>query len=309
MPGPLFKKDILSICDLTPDLAKKVLRLADEVKQKPGDYSTTLAGRIMVLIFEKPSLRTRVTFESGIMSLGGNAIYLAPDNIRMGEREPVCDVARNLSRWVNVIVARTYSHRTIEELASEASIPVINALSDCEHPCQALADFQTIRGIVGEDRTVVTYVGDGNNVCHSLLLLGAMLGHEVRVACPLGYEPDPNVVTKAHAIANDTGARIVIGPELRDLVPGSQFLYTDVWTSMGQESESETRRQIFAGFRLDMDLVRLAGPGAKVLHCLPAHRGEEITEEVINSPASLLYDQAENRLHAQKALLLEILKD
>jgi len=304
----LYNKDFLSVLDLDAQLAAEVLDLADQVKEYPSDFTASLLGKVMVMIFEKPSLRTRVTFESGIASLGGKAIYLAPEQIKMGDREPVCDVARNLERWVNVIVARTYSHDTLEELAREGSIPVVNALSDWEHPCQALADFQTVRAHFGNRPITLTYIGDGNNVCHSLILLGVMLGHEMRVACPEGYEPDAKVLGQAAALGNGSAGSVQVGSDVKGLVEGADILYTDVWTSMGQEEEQAKRRADFAGYQINKDLVNLAGSDTKVLHCLPAHRGEEITAEVIDSPASILYEQAENRLHSQKALLLKLLE-
>jgi ornithine carbamoyltransferase len=225
----------------------------------------------------------------------------------MGEREAACDVARNLERWVHLLVARTFSHGTVEELAREASIPVINALSDREHPCQALADFQTIREYFGDSQVVVTFVGDGNNVCHSLLLLGGMLGHEVRVACPAGYEPRPEITQMARKLAESSGGTIQVGHDPGEMAEGAHILYTDVWTSMGQEGEMEKRLRDFRGYQVNGRLVGAASPDVRVMHCLPAHRGEEISPEVFDSPAAILYDQAENRLHSQKALMLKIL--
>lgn len=224
----------------------------------------------------------------------------------MGDREPDFDVARNLTRWVQIIVARTYSHQTLLDLAREATIPVINALSDWEHPCQALADFQTIRECFGESKVTITFVGDGNNVCHSLLLLGSMLGYQMRVACPKGYEPNPEIVRHAETLAESSGGIVVIGHDPCALAEKAQVLYTDVWTSMGQEKEHDNRMRDFRGFQLNHQLLGLAAPEARVMHCLPAHRGEEITDEIIESGASVLYDQAENRLHSQKALLLRL---
>ncbi|NUN98096.1 MAG: ornithine carbamoyltransferase [Candidatus Omnitrophica bacterium] len=305
--GPWKGRDFLSILDLDREDALALLELADRVKRAPAEFSGALATKVAVLLFEKPSLRTRVTFEVGMTSLGGSAIYLARDQVGMGEREPACDVARNLDRWVHAIVARTYSHATIEELAREAEIPTINALSDREHPCEALADFQTIRECFGEEAVTLTYVGDGNNVCHSLLLLGGMLGYEVRVACPLGYEPAEDITREAERLAAESGGRIVVGHDPRELARGARVLYTDVWTSMGQEEETQRRRADFSGFQVNQGLLSLAAKGARVMHCLPAHRGEEISAEVMESPAAVLYDQAENRLHSQKALLLRIL--
>ena len=239
--------------------------------------------------------------------LGGMVIYLAPEQVRMGDREPVGDVARNLERWVQVIVARTFKHETLEELARGASIPVINALSDREHPCQAFADFQTIREHFGDSKIAIAYVGDGNNVCHSLMLLGAMLGYEIRVACPEGYAPSEEATRQAGDLAASSGGKVLIGSDPRETARGADVLYTDVWTSMGQETEARERLEVFKDFQINRELLAVACPEAKVMHCLPAHRGEEIAAEVIDSPASILFDQAENRLHSQKALLLEIL--
>lgn len=300
-------RDFLTVCDLTRKEAEQVLALASEVKINPSRFSRALSGQVMVMIFEKPSLRTRVTFEAGISSLGGTAIYLAPDQIRMGQREPTSDVAKNLERWVQVIVARTFEHSTLEELARHARIPVINALSDRTHPCQAFADFQTIREVFGETPVAIAYVGDGNNVCHSLMLLGAMLGYEVRVATPQGYEPNSEFVEQAKRLAEQSGGKVTLGNDPKTLVKDAQVLYTDVWTSMGQEEEAKERLKSFSGFQVNTELVEAAGSDVKIMHCLPAHRGEEITEEVMESPGSILLDQAENRLHAQKALLLGIL--
>ncbi len=307
MPHSMEGRDILSIGDLTEKEALSILLLAEDVKRNPKTYVTALAGGVMVLIFEKPSLRTRVTFETGMASLGGTGIYLAPDQVQMGEREPVRDVAKNLERWVQVIVARTFEHRTLEELASQGKTPVINALSDLEHPCQALADLLTIREHFHSSKINLTYVGDGNNVCHSLMLLGTLLGYEVRIAVPKGYEPHPDIVHKSEQFAQDSGGKIVIDSNVRALSEGAHVLYTDVWTSMGQEEEERERLKAFDGFQVNSELVALADPDVKIMHCLPAHRGQEITGEVVDGPRSVVFDQAENRLHAQKALLLCIL--
>ncbi len=300
-------RDLLSILDLNREEAEEILYLANRVKRAPGDFKQALSGQVMAMLFEKPSLRTRVTFESGMFSLGGTAIYLSQDQVGMGNRESDCDVARNLTRWVQVIVARTFSHKTIVELAREATIPVVNALSDWEHPCQALADFQTIRECFGDRKVTITFVGDGNNVCHSLVLLGTMLGYQMRVACPPGYEPDAGILRKASEFADVSGGSVEMGHNPRELVKGTHIVYTDVWTSMGQEKEREKRLRDFQGFQVNMDLMRLADPEAHMMHCLPAHRGEEISAEVMDSAQGIHYDQAENRLHSQKALLLQLL--
>jgi ornithine carbamoyltransferase len=296
----------LSAADLTRERSLHLFRLAAALKQrwKAGDRAAPLAGRTLALIFEKPSLRTRVTFEVGIVQLGGRAVYLAGNEVGMGTRESVPDVARNLSRWVDGIAARVYAHATVESLARHAGVPVINGLSDFEHPCQALADYFTLweRGIdVGRMR--LAWIGDGNNVCHSVMLLGALLGAEVAVACPAGYEPNPRVQDRARSL----GGRIVITSNPREAATGADVLYTDVWISMGQENERERRRTIFRSYQINEALVALAKPSALVMHCLPAHRGEEITDAVLDGPQSIVLDQAENRLHAQKAIILELL--
>ena len=266
-----------------------------------------LVGRTLAMLFQKPSLRTRVTFDAGMAQLGGNAIYLTNDTV-LGARESVRDVARNLERFVDAIVVRTGPHEVVVELAAQASIPVINGLTLREHPCQALADVFTIREHVGHLRgVVVAFVGDGNNVYHSLALLGAAMGMEVRLAHPAGYGPNDRIVAKADALAGASGGRIVFGTDPREAVRGAAIVYTDAWTSMGQEAETEERRDAFAGYQVDDALLDIAGPGVMAMHCLPAHRGEEITSAVMDGPRSLVFDQSENRLHVQKALLVELL--
>jgi ornithine carbamoyltransferase len=283
---------------------------AAELKQrrKAGRFGTALNGRTLALIFEKPSLRTRVTFEVGIVQLGGRAVYLSGPEIGMGTRESVPDVARNLSRWVDGIAARVYKHETVETLARHATIPVINALSDFEHPCQCLGDLLTIRERRGElAGLTLTYLGDGNNVASSLLLGGALVGMRVRVATPPGFEPIPQVVSRAEAIAATTGGSVATFNDPEAATTGADVLYTDVWASMGQEEEAAERSLVFQAYRLDQAAVDRAAGDALVLHCLPAHRGQEIADEVIDGPHSVVWDQAENRLHTQKALLLWLL--
>lgn len=297
---------LLSIADLTRVEVEALFRLAAELKaaQKTGRARTPLAGRTLALVFEKPSLRTRVTFEVGMRQLGGAAVYLAAQEIQLGVREPVADVARNLGRWVDAVAARTFRQATVEELARHAGVPVINALSDREHPCQALADLFTLweRGQeLGKLR--FAWIGDGNNVCHSLLLLAGLYGAEVACACPAGYDPDPAVVAEARRL----GARVELMRDPREAATSADALYTDVWTSMGQEAEAEARRRVFRGYQINEDLLAFARVGAVVMHCLPAHRGEEITAEVLEGPHSVVFDQAENRLHVQKAVLLTLL--
>ncbi len=303
-------RDLLSVADLdrpeVDSLFERAAALKDESRSGHRHRSLALAGRTVALLFEKPSLRTRVTFEAGIAQLGGSAIHLAPTEVGLGRRESVADVARNLDRWVDAIVARTFEQRVVEELAAAASIPVINALTDREHPCQALADLFTLWERLGRlDGLVVAFVGDGDNVYHSLVLLGAMLGLEVRLAHPPGYAPDPAVIARAQALASSTGGRVVVGQDPRAMARGADVVYTDVWTSMGREAEADERRRVFAPYRVDASLLEAAGPTTLVMHCLPAHRGEEITDEVLDGPCSLVLEQAENRLHVQKAFLVE----
>jgi ornithine carbamoyltransferase len=290
--------------DWTPAEVRELLRLAAKIKANPNRYRNVLAGRFVALIFEKPSLRTRVTLEVGAESLGARAIVLDNTASRLGEREPVRDVAKNLGRWVQAIAARTFAQETIEELARHAEVPVVNALSDRFHPCQALADFLTLEerfGGLGGLR--LTYVGDGNNMCHSLMVAAAQTGAAFRAACPPGYQPDPEVVAEARRMAATTGAGIELFEEPQAAVDGAQAVYTDVWASMGQEEEAEARATIFAPFQVNRRLMELAAPDAAFLHCLPAHRGLEVSEDVIDSPQSIVYEQAENRLHIAKAVL------
>ncbi|HKC98411.1 MAG TPA: ornithine carbamoyltransferase [Methylomirabilota bacterium] len=299
-------RHFLSAADLTRDVALELFALAAELKQrrKAGRLTAPLAGKTCALIFEKPSLRTRVTFEVGLIQLGGRAVHLGGREIGMGTRESVPDVARNLSLWVDGIMARVYSHATITQLARHASIPVINGLSDREHPCQALADFFTLweRG-VDLAKTRIAWIGDGNNVCHSVMLLGALLGTSIVVACPPGYEPDSGVVATARRL----GGRLDLTEDARAAATGADVIYTDVWTSMGQEAEHEQRLEAFSRYQINDTLVGFAKASALVMHCLPAHRGEEITDSVLDSKRSIVLEQAENRLHAQKAVLLHML--
>ena len=299
-------RHFLSAADLSRDGALGLFALAADVKQrrKAGRLTTPLAGKTVALIFEKPSLRTRVTFEVGIIQLGGRAVHLDGRDIGLGKRESVPDVARNLSLWVDGIMARVFAHSTITEMARNATVPVINGLSDLEHPCQALADFFTLweRG-VDLARVRIAWIGDGNNVCHSVMLLGALLGSSVVVACPPGYEPDAGVVATARRL----GGRIEVTEDARAAATGADVIYTDVWTSMGQEAEREQRLEAFSRYQVNDALVGFAKSSALVMHCLPAHRGEEITDRVLDSKRSIVLEQAENRLHAQKAVMLQLL--
>jgi ornithine carbamoyltransferase len=299
-------KHFLSMEDLERDEVLRLFRLTAELKSriKAGDRATPLTGRTMALIFEKPSLRTRVTFEVGMVQLGGASVYLAAQEIGFGKRESVPDIARNLSRWVDIVTARVFSHATVEGLARHATIPVINGLSDREHPCQAMADLFTLweRGLeLGKTR--LAWIGDGNNVCHSVILLGAHLGMDMIVATPPGYEPDPRVVEACRRL----GGRVALTTEAREAAEGADVVYTDVWISMGQEAERERRHEAFQRYQVNETLLRFATPRALVMHCLPAHRGEEITDAVLDGPQSVILDQAENRLHAQKAIILHLL--
>jgi ornithine carbamoyltransferase len=306
-------RDLLGAADLSRAEVERVFataaRLKDEFRATRRHADPSLRGRTLAMLFQKPSLRTRVTFEAGMTQLGGAAIHLPEDTV-MGAREAVRDVARNLERFVDAIVARTGPHEVVLELAAQASIPVINGLTLREHPCQALTDVFTIRERLGRlDGAVLTFVGDGNNVYHSLALVGAAFGMEVRLAHPPGYAPDPRLVAIAQARAAETGAKLVFGEEPHGLVRGADVVYTDAWTSMGQEAEAEARRDAFAAYRVDDALMDAAGPDAVAMHCLPAHRGEEITSSVMDGPRSLIFEQSENRLHVQKGLLVELIGD
>jgi ornithine carbamoyltransferase len=299
-------KHFLSIRDLSrEDLPRLFAQIAElKARTKARDRSTPLPGRTLALIFEKPSLRTRVTFEVAMTQLGGTSVYLSAQEIGMGKRETVPDVARNLSRWVDGVAARVFSHRTLEQLAANASIPVISGLSDLEHPCQALADFFTLweRGI-DLAKLRLGWVGDGNNVCNSLLLLGSMLGTSAVVATPPGYEPDARVLEECRRL----GGRIRLTTEAPEAIENADVIYTDTWISMGQEGDREQRLEAFQRYQVNDRLLAFAPGNALVMHCLPAHRGEEITDAVLDGPRSLILEQAENRLHAQKAIILNLL--
>jgi ornithine carbamoyltransferase len=300
MPMP-FAKHLTSDLDLSPESLRAVLDLAHEVKRTPARFAKTLTGRYLTLLFEKPSLRTRLTFELAMKQLGGDAVAsIGP----IAEREPVKDVARNLDRWTHGIVARVFSHSTIEELAAWSRVPVINALSDLYHPCQALADVQTLEERFGKlDGLKLAFVGDGNNVAHSLMLTAGRLGMHVAIAAPVDYQPDKNIVARASQFAE-----ITITTDPTEAVEGAHAVYTDVWASMGQESEAAERARIFAPYQVNEELFARARAEAVFLHCLPAKRGLEVTDAVMESPRSVIFDEAENRLHTQKALLMMLLK-
>ncbi|GBC92981.1 Ornithine carbamoyltransferase [bacterium HR15] len=297
---------LLSITDLNSEAARVVLQLAHAMKRATREGRELFRFErptVVAMIFEKPSLRTRVTFEVGLHQMGAHGTYLTQADIQMGKREAVMDIARNLGRWVQGIVARVYYHSVLGELAQFAGVPVINALSDHEHPCQALADLMTIQERKGEDAQTLAWVGDGNNVCHSFILLGTLLGHTVRVATPEGYEPDEAVVAQAQRNAAQSGGQLFLTHSPQEAVSNADVVYTDVWVSMGFETEREIRMRHFQPFQVNRALLALAKPDAIVLHCLPARRGEEITNEVLDGEQSAVWDQAENRLHTQKALL------
>jgi ornithine carbamoyltransferase len=302
-------RHLLSSADLDADHQDRLLARAAALREqrRVGRLPSSLAGRQVALLFEKPSLRTRVTFDVGITLLGGHAVYLGPDEVGIGRRETASDVGRNLSRWVDAIVLRTFGHGTLLELAASASVPVVNALSDREHPCQALADLLTLRQHLGDLRgRTLAFVGDGNNVCHSLMLAGALAGMHVRIATPAGYEPATAVLEEAVVTAEHVGGSVELFRAPADAVAGADAVYTDAWTSMGAEAEADLRRLRFAGYRVD-DTLMAHAPDALVMHCLPAHRGEEITDDVLDGPRSVVLDQAENRLYVQQALLVDLL--
>jgi len=299
-----MKRDLVRIGDCSPEELRAILDLAKRLKRKlrDGTPHPLLAGRTMAMIFEKPSLRTRVTFEVGMVQLGGAAIHLAPGDIKLGERETAGDIARNLERWVNLIMARTFLHSTVTDMAAGASIPVINGLSDLHHPCQVLSDCFTLlehRGTL--DGTRVAFVGDGNNMVHSWMEAAAGLDFEFVLACPPGYEADPAITAAA-------GSNVAVTHDVEAAVRGADVVYTDVWTSMGQEAEASKRRRAFARYQVNEALMKLAKKDALVMHCLPAHRGEEITDAVLDGTQSVVFDQAENRLHVQKAVMVWLLE-
>jgi ornithine carbamoyltransferase len=302
-----MKKDLLTILDLTVDEVRFIFKLTAGMKD--GSIRRSLANKTIAMVFEKPSLRTRMTFQVGMNQLDGHAIYLTQQDIQLGGRESVGDVARNLERWVDGIVARTFKHETIVELARNASIPVINALSDRAHPCQALTDLYTVvekkHDLAG---LRMAYIGDGNNVCNSLVLLGATLGIELAVASPSGYRPGDDVIAAADHRSEASGARLLFTDDPREAAAEADVIYTDVWVSMGDEAEAEERKRAFARYQVNAELLRAAKPNAVVMHCLPAKRGLEITDEVMDGPQSIVFDQAENRLHVQKALLVSLLE-
>ena len=297
-------RDLVSIRDLSPMEVESLFHLAGRMKARPEDFRTALAGKHIAMFFEKPSLRTRLTFEAGICGLGGSVSFVDQRHERLDARETLSDIAHNVERWVSGIVLRTFAHETVEGMAEFANVPVINALSEVEHPCQALADYFTLHEKFGNLKKItLAYVGDGNNVTHSLLLTAALLGSKIRIATPKGYGPSPQILSDAHDVAKDTGASIELMTDPHKAVRGADAVYTDAWVSMGHEHETEQRADIFPPYQVNDQLMAGAAPHAVFMHCLPAHRNEEVTDSVIDSFRSIVFDQAENRMHIQKAIL------
>lgn len=303
-----MKKDFISIKDLTSKEIQEIFSLTEKLKKYPVRFSKTLVGKTLALIFQKPSNRTRVSFEVGMYQLGGYSIYLAPDEINLGIRESIKDVAKTLSRYINAIVFRTFEHKNVLELAKYATVPVINGLSDFSHPCQGLSDIYTLRERFKDFKgKTLAYIGDGNNICHSLLYACARVGLNFNVATPKGFQPSSIVLKEAGDFAKSKDSSINLFNNPFEAVKNADIIYTDVWASMGQEREIRTRRKIFKYYQVNKNLVKLAKKNALIMHCLPAHRQEEITDEIIDSPNSIVFDQAENRLHVQKAILIKLL--
>jgi ornithine carbamoyltransferase len=304
-----MKRDFLSIRDFTTEEINETFNVALDMKADRKKYSEVMKGQALALIFEKPSLRTRTSFDIGFQQLGGYTIYLSPAEISLGKRESIHDVAKNLERMVQGIMIRTFAHQIVVDMAKYASIPIINGLTDYSHPCQAMADFLTIKEVKGELKGLkLCYVGDGNNVAHSLMFAGARLGVNVTIACPKGYEPDATALREAQEDAKATGASIEVVNDPKEGVKGADAVYTDVWASMGQESEAAERRKIFMPFQVNEELMSNAKPDAIFMHCLPAHRGDEVTDGVIDSANSVVFQEAENRLHVQKAIMYKLMK-
>jgi len=302
------KKDFLAVRDLSVYEFNRLLEMAGQMKAKPRRWNKALEGRVLAMIFEKPSLRTRMTFEVGMLQLGGEAVYLSPSDIQLGKRESVADVGHNLERWVDGIMIRTFGHKIAVDLAAAVRIPVINALTDLLHPCQAMADFLTLQEKKSDLAALkLAYVGDGNNVCHSLINAAAKAGTKMAVATPKGYEPSADIVSRAREDGQETGFALELTHNPAQAVSNADAVYTDAWASMGQEKEKEKRSRIFARYQVNAKLMAAAKPGAFFMHCLPAHRGEEVTDQVLDSPSSIVFDQAENRLHVQKAIMVSLM--
>lgn len=305
----MSKRDFLEVTDFSTEEINEVFQLALDMKADRRKYAEALKGEALALIFEKPSLRTRTTFDIGIQQLGGYSLYLSPNEISLGKRESVYDVAKNLERMVQGIMLRTFGHDIVVDMAKYASIPIINGLTDFAHPCQAMADFLTLHEVKGSlEGLKLTYVGDGNNVAHSLMAAGARLGVHVTVACPKGFEPQENTVNAARDAAKETGARIEVVNDPVEGVKDADAVYTDVWASMGQEAEAEERKNIFRPYQVNEELMSNAKSDAIFMHCLPAHRGDEVTDGVIDAAYSVVFQEAENRLHVQKAILYKLMK-
>jgi len=304
-----MKRDLITLLDYSTAEILGLIDSADRLKKQKGKLRADLKGKSVALVFQKPSNRTRVSFEVGVYELGGHCLYLGPEEINLGKRESTYDVAKTLSRYVHCIVARVFDNKDIVELAQHADVPVINALCDLYHPCQALADLQTIREQLGSFKGLtLAYVGDGNNVFHSLMIASAKVGINVRFAGPKGYDPNPEIVLQAQLIAKKNNCTIEIGRDPKEAVKGAGVIYSDVWVSMGQEKETAKRIKEFKGYQINKDLIKLADKNYIFMHCLPAHRGLEVTADIIDGKHSVIFDQAENRLHAQKAVLLKIIK-
>ena len=306
MASESSRRHFISILDLSAEEIRDVLKTSQAIKKQPANYSARMERKTLAMIFQKPSLRTRVSFEAGMTQMGGHAIYLSPTDISLGQRETTEDISIVLSRYVDVIMARVFEHSIVEELAEHAGVPVINGLSDLEHPCQTLADFQTI--LERHDKLEglnFCYIGDGNNVAHSLMLGAALVGMNITVITPPGFEPNKDITARAKDTATSNGSKVTVTNDMT-AVAGADVLYTDVWASMGQESEAESRKKIFAKYRIDGDAMSMADDNATILHCLPAHYGDEIDYATSRTPNSAIFDQAENRLHAQKAMMLHL---
>ena len=302
-------KDFIEIHDYTAAEVMELFELARDIKAKPGKFHDALKGQTLAMIFEKSSTRTRVSFEVGMFQLGGHALFLSSRDIQLGRGEPIIDTARVLSRYVDGIMARTFAHKTVTDLAEYASVPVINGLTDLSHPCQAMTDYFTAWEKLGDlEGKKIAYVGDGNNMAHSLMFGAAKVGLDIAVATPPSYAPDPAVVAQARADAAAAGTKLILTNSLEEAVSGAHIVETDVWASMGQESEAEKRRRDFEGWIVDGRAMAAAAKGAIFMHCLPAHRGEEVAAEVIDSPQSVIYDEAENRLHMQKAIMVALMQ-
>jgi len=302
-------ENFISIHDLTVYEFSQILDLTQKIKDNPKRFQNKLQDKILAMIFQKPSLRTRMTFEVGMLQLGGEAVYLSPSDIQIGTRETAYDVGKNLERWVNAIMIRAFAHQDVIDLAKASRIPVINALTDLLHPCQAMADFFTLKEKAKDMTNLkLAYIGDGNNVCHSLLFAAAKAGSKMSVATPPGYEPNSEIVKQAEEDGKETGASFLITDNPSEAVEDADAVYTDVWTSMGQEEEKADRAKIFSSYQVNKELMAKAREDAVFMHCLPAHRGEEVTDDVLDSPRSIVYDQAENRLHVQKIIMLLLLE-